>query len=185
MSSAPTFKRKHDYDPRTKWGLKPEARAAGADATYMIAGHVVSGSAGDARTLYTAEGIGRDGQAKARRKLAGAEGDAALKRLLERDKDGMRAVMLAREAGKEDVASRGAKGAKGKERGAGKGKGQGTERGTGAKPVSADGAPKTVYAASVIKGLGFDPALKVGQKRAENEGMKNKVCCDFGRSAAG
>ncbi|KJA12916.1 hypothetical protein HYPSUDRAFT_220984 [Hypholoma sublateritium FD-334 SS-4] len=110
-------------------GLKPEAHAAGADATYMIAGHIVNSSDGDARTLYTTEGIGRDGQAKARRKLACAEGDVALKRLLERDKDGMRPVILAWEAGKEDVASRGAKGAKGKERGAGKGKGKGTERG--------------------------------------------------------
>ncbi|KJA24908.1 hypothetical protein HYPSUDRAFT_161464 [Hypholoma sublateritium FD-334 SS-4] len=172
MSSAPTFKRKHDYDPRTKWGLKPEARAAGADATYMIAGHIVSGSASDARTLYAAESIGRDGQAKARRKLAGAEGDAALKRLLERDKDGMKVVMLARQAGKEDVSSRRAKDAKGKERGTGKSTGKNAPS---AKPQSADGAPKTVYSASVIKGLGFDPALKAGQKRVENEGMKNKL----------
>ena len=171
MSSAPTFKRKHDYDPRTKWGLKPEARAGGTDATYMISGHIISGSAGDARTLYAAESIGRYGQAKARRKLASAEGDASLKRLLERDKDGMKAVMLAREAGK---GVPGAKGGKGKEHGVEKGTSKSTPS---AKPQSMDGAPKTVYSASVIKGLGFDPALKAGQRRAEHEGTKNKVCC--------
>ena len=182
MSSAPTFKRKHDYDPRTKWGLKPEARAGGTDATYMISGHIISGSAGDARTLYAAESIGRDGQAKARRKLAGAEGDMSLKRLLERDKDGMRAVMLARETGTGSALLRGSKGGKGKEHGVEKGAGKSTPS---AKPQSVDGAPKTVYSASVIKGLGFDPALKAGQRRAEYEGTKNKVCCRIGRLGTG
>ncbi|KAF9484171.1 hypothetical protein BDN70DRAFT_910831 [Pholiota conissans] len=175
MSNSSTYKRKHDYDPKKQWGLKPEERTAGSNATYMVSGHIVSGSSADPRTLYVSEGIGREGQAKAKRILAGKDADKTLARLLERDKDGMKAVMKAREVGIGD--------------GAGKVKGEKAKKKKNSKETSEEDEDsekessrakenvvcKTAYSAAVIKSLGFDPTLKPGQRRLENTGSMNKL----------
>jgi minichromosome maintenance protein 10 len=175
MSNAPTHKRKHDYDPRKQWGLKPEDSTASAGATYMISGHIVSGSSSDPRTVYAAESIGREGQAKAKRKMAGKDADKALTRLLERDKDGMKAVMKAREVGHGGgaVKTKGEK--KKKKTKAGKGTSSEDESSTSDNSRMKDTVRKTAYSADIIKSLGFDPSMKPGQRRPESTGTKNKV----------
>lgn len=146
--------RKHDYDPLRQWGLKPEGVSSGA--TYIVSGHVVSGSNSDSRTLFVSETMGREGQAKAKRKTAGKDADRALKLLLERDREGMRDVMKAREFS--------GKGKLGGE------KGKGKETGEKDDSVQSKGA----YSASVIKSLGFDPSLKPGVRRVDNAETQKK-----------
>ena len=147
--------RKHDYDPLRQWGLKPEGVSNGA--TYIVSGHVVSGSNSDSRTLFVSETMGREGQARAKRKTAGKDADRALKLLLERDRDGMRDVMKAREF-------------------SGKGK-LGAEKGKGKETDEKDDSvqSKGAYSASVIKSLGFDPSLKPGVRRIDNAETQKKV----------
>ena len=72
-------KKKPAYDPARQWGLKPETSAS-SSSTYVVSGHVVSGSGADLETLYIGENVGREAQAKAARKLA-ADSDKALQRL--------------------------------------------------------------------------------------------------------
>ncbi|THH12507.1 hypothetical protein EW146_g7635 [Bondarzewia mesenterica] len=94
-------KRKPAYDPAQKWGLKPDpdkgslAPNDGGGATYIVSGHVVSSS--QSRGLFVGESLGRDAQAKAQRKATLRETDNTLKKLLERDREGMKAVTKARE----------------------------------------------------------------------------------------
>jgi len=130
--------------------------------------------------------MGREGQVKAKRKLAGKEADRALKELLERDKEGMRVVMEAREAytgkGKnaeldKDGAKQGSKSTVGKERtkkrlDSDEGESDGDEDGLRPKD---DNMRKTTYSAGIIKSLGFDPSMKPGQRRIENKGVQNKL----------
>src|SRR5262245_14363971 len=100
MSTSAVPKRKPVYDPGRQWGLKPEP-AQGPGSTYVLSGHVVSGSSSDSRSLFITEDIGREGQAKAQSKMRRKEEDRELKRLLEKDKEGMTAVIKAREFGSE------------------------------------------------------------------------------------
>ena len=102
MSTSSGPVRKPVYDPVRKWGLKPEPSAVGGtggSATYVVSGHIVGGPAGDSRSVFVAETMGREGQAKAKRKF-GRDADRELKALLEKDKEGMRAVVRAREVAK-------------------------------------------------------------------------------------
>lgn len=182
MSREATHKRKHDYDPLIKWGLKPEERS-NTGATYMVSGHVVPGTSSDPRTLYMTESIGREGQAKARRKLAGKDADKALMSLLERDKEGMATVMKAREV----AAMKKPKGGRGKEEKKGgrehkvqeprgdDGEGQDSDSTTESRVEKENAARKTGYSAGVIKSLGFDPSMKPGQRKQEVIGVKEKV----------
>ena len=59
----------------------------------MVSGRLVSGTSSE---TYLTETIGRDGQAKAKRRMGGGQdaADRALKALLERDKEGMKAVTV-------------------------------------------------------------------------------------------
>ncbi|KAK0456997.1 hypothetical protein EV421DRAFT_1729499 [Armillaria borealis] len=63
-------------------------------ATYVVPGHVVTGSGPS--SLEVSESIGREGQAKAQR-LRAKDADKAPKILLDQDKEGMKAVIAARE----------------------------------------------------------------------------------------
>ena len=184
MTNSSTHKRKSAYDPMRQWGLKPEESTSGNGATYVLSGHIVTGASSDPRSVHLAESMGREGQAKAKRKLAAKEADRALKELLERDKEGMKAVMKAREThgGKEKDKDKDAmKGASrpvvGKKR---------TKKGLDSDEEESEGdddfqpkddkTPKATYSAGIIKSLGFDPTMKPGQQRVENKGIQNKVC---------
>ncbi|KAG6866330.1 hypothetical protein C0991_005797 [Blastosporella zonata] len=160
MSSAP--KRKPAYDPARQWGLKPEPTAA--SATYIVSGHIVNDSGADSRSLFATENIGREGQAKAARKMSKKAADRALVSLLERDKEGMKAVMKAREVGQRETdASSGSKDTKGK----GKGKdpkGKGRQADVETLPTA-----RNAYTAEVIKNLGFDPIAMAGQRRGPGD----------------
>jgi minichromosome maintenance protein 10 len=176
MSTSSAPKRKQAYDPARQWGLKPEPDAGGS--TYVISGHIVNGSGADPRSLYETENMGREGQAKAKRKLSGKDADRALKGLLERDKEGMKAVIKAREVGKVKVVDRERDREKSTGRGKGKDKDKHKERKE--KPMEeAHGQPtlssKNAYSADVIKTLGFDPVARAGQRKVDDSDMKRKV----------
>ncbi|EJD05074.1 uncharacterized protein FOMMEDRAFT_81119 [Fomitiporia mediterranea MF3/22] len=75
-------KRKATYDPQRQWGLKPEAANRGVDGetTYVVGGLVAS--SGRTQTISNVgEVMGREEQARARRK-AGVREDKALSELL-------------------------------------------------------------------------------------------------------
>lgn len=113
-----------------------------------------------------AENIGRDGQAKAKRKLEAKDADKALKALLERDKEGMQAVVRAREAGMfkdgRDVKKNG------KEK-------DSASHGTLLDDKNLDVQRKTSYSAEFVKSLGFDPSLKAGQRMLNSKNLQQKV----------
>jgi minichromosome maintenance protein 10 len=161
MSMSAVSKKKSAYDPAHQWGLKPE-ESGGVGATYIVSGHVISGSS-DTKSMYVSETIGREAQAKASR-VSAREADKALKALLEKDKDGMRAVLKAREVGvkeKEDSDQKKSK----------------PLNATEGKDGNADNRPrrqqKNAYSADVIKKLGFDPTAKAGNKG--DDAVKKKV----------
>lgn len=141
----------------------------------MVSGHVVGESGADPRMLSISENMGREGQAKAKRKSV-KDADRALKSLLDRDKDGMKAVMKAREAGKMLHSAD----AKSKDSNQQQGKKVETRNGK-RKAMSSDeeddtttGATKS-YSAEVIKQLGFDPIAKAGHRRMGDTVVQNKV----------
>lgn len=134
MSSTAIHKHKSSsYDPRRQWGLKPDPPhpAEGGAATYHFSGHIAQTGA------WASEQIGREGQAKAQRKQAARDSDRALRALLKHDKQGMKAVMMAREA-----AAAAATSDKTKKR----------------KSEAKEEPVKQGYSAKVIQDLGFDPA---------------------------
>lgn len=177
--------RKPAYDPARQWGLKPEP-VAGA-STYVISGHVVGGAAG---SIFVAETMGREGQAKAKRKFD-RDADRELKALLERDKEGMRAVVRAREVAKEMKEKSGKQPksrTKGKDKAIDRDKGkepkkskakEDTDSSSGSdleiEPPVATNAQKNAYSANIIKQLGFDPTVKTGHKRVDDIDIDNKV----------
>jgi minichromosome maintenance protein 10 len=197
-SSAPT--RKPAYDPVRKWGLKPEPSVVGrtgGSATYVVSGHIVGGPAGDSQSVFVAETMGREGQAKAKRKF-GRDADRELKALLEKDKEGMRAVVRAREVakmmdekdGKRDKGKgkevktndKVKRNAKGKEKPPAKARSEelsDSDSDSGSSLVledpTATSVQKNAYSAQIIKQLGFDPTMKPGQKRADDSAVKKKV----------
>lgn len=182
-TSSSTYKRKTAYDPQRQWGLKPEDGSIGDGATYVVSGHVVSGTSSDPRTTYLTETIGRDGQAKAKRKMGGGQdaADRALKALLERDKEGMKAVMSARETGKVLAKSEEDRKEINKcEQGKGDLKGKRKQVADDACDEEPDacGAEKkrqSSYSAGIIRSLGFDPSIKMGPRRTDNTNSQNKV----------
>ncbi|KAK0440402.1 uncharacterized protein EV420DRAFT_1581787, partial [Desarmillaria tabescens] len=140
MSNTAIKKRKPAYDPARQWGLKPED--ADGSATYVVSGHVVKGSD--------------------RLKLSGyapKDADKALKTLLDRDKEGMKAVIAAREfSQKEDR--------KGKEDGK-KRKRRDKEEAPKDELRTKESTPKSHYSAEMVKQLGFNPAARTGQPRED------------------
>lgn len=152
MSNTSTKKRNPAYDPAHRWGLKPEPESS---STYILNGHIARG--GGSQTRDVAENMGREAQAKAQRKMA-KDSDKMLKTLLDRDKDGMKAVMSAREfMSKQD------------------------DKQKKKKPDSTKAEPKTSvsknsFGADTIKRIGFDPTSKPGQRREDADTkMQEKV----------
>ena len=162
MSSQP--KKKPAYDPGRQWGLKPEREADGA--TYVVQGHVISGSGSDSRSLYVAESVGRDAQAKAARKISAVDSEKALQKLLQRDKEGTKALVSAREFSKrnaEMVVKNGSK----------RQKAEKAEQ----KPMEDDEVHKprrNAYSAQLIRQIGFDPTAKEGRKVKDTD-VQSKV----------
>lgn len=171
MKTTSTHKRKAEYDPSRQWGLQPEQAASGS--VYIISGHVVGGAAGD---MFTAEKLGREAQEKAKRRL-GQDADKELKTLLDRDKEGMRAVTKAREVAAKMLKATEGGMEKGKGRKVDKGKGKAVEEeeDENEEPTSASAPEKPAYSATIIKHLGFDPAAKTGRKRVEDLTIQKKV----------
>ncbi|KAK7446991.1 hypothetical protein VKT23_014204 [Stygiomarasmius scandens] len=84
-----------DYDPKRQWGLAPENNYE-AGTTYVVSGHVVKGD-NSLTSQEVMENYGRESQAKAQRMEKKREEEKALKALLQRDKEGMEAVIRARQ----------------------------------------------------------------------------------------
>ncbi|KAH0834183.1 hypothetical protein J3R83DRAFT_11495 [Lanmaoa asiatica] len=170
MTTTSTRKRKPEYDPSRQCGLQPEP-AAGS-SVYIVSGHVVGGAA---RDMFMAEKLGREAQEKAKRRL-GQDADKELKTLLDRDKEGMRAVTKAREVAAKMLKASDVGKQKGKANKVDKGKGKAVDDDDeNEEPTSANAPAKLAYSASVIKHLGFDPAAKAGQKRAEDLTIQKKL----------
>ncbi|KAI0711612.1 hypothetical protein C8Q76DRAFT_623679 [Earliella scabrosa] len=173
-------KKKPAYDPARQWGLKPETSAS-SSSTYVVSGHVISGSGADLETMYIGENVGREAQAKAARKLA-ADSDKALQRLLARDKEGTKAVLSAREFAKrkaEEVKKEKGKGKEGKKVGKSNasastnasksGKAKESKLEPTAKQEDDSRMRKNAYSAELIKQLGFDPTAKDGRAPKDAE----------------
>lgn len=141
-------KREAEFDPDKQWGLLPTA-SSGGGSTYVLSGHVISSSQAD---VFVGERMGREAQARAQRKATGREVDKVLKQLMEKDRDGMRSVLRAREAG-------GTKVKEGK---------KATDNELMAEDVQVK--KNQGYSASIIKGIGFNPASSsfLGGKKTEN-----------------
>ncbi|OCH85041.1 hypothetical protein OBBRIDRAFT_343267 [Obba rivulosa] len=168
-------KKKPAYDPARKWGLTPED--SGVGSTYVVSGHIVSNGS-DPRSLYVSETVGRDAQAKAARKLSSKDTDLALRKLLQRDKEGTKALAKAREFVKHAQQSESGKGVEGKAKGKGK-----ASDAKDIQLVSLDSEEseeederpkKNVYSAELIRQLGFDPTAKDG-KRSTDPNVKGKL----------
>ncbi|TFK72388.1 hypothetical protein BDN72DRAFT_957386 [Pluteus cervinus] len=195
MSTSAVSKRSKNnassYDPARQWGLKPEPDSGGS--TYVVSGHVISGGGGPrADGLYVGENYGREGQAKAKRQSVKGADKELLKKLMERDKEGMKTVLAARVA---------IKAAKAKEEQKEKGTKQEKEKGTKVKVVEqqrveseddddwyedeakentskedeSKSERKGAYSAEVIKQLGFDPSLKGSARVAPSTVVRNKL----------
>ncbi|KAG5221149.1 DNA replication licensing factor mcm [Salix suchowensis] len=168
MSVSAVSKRKPAYDPARQWGLAPVASSSSSVTTfsaptYVVSGHVVSSNS---------DNFGREGQAKAQRKLLAHEADQTLKKLLRNDKEGTKAVLVARKAGLE-VRKRATSDTKGAQR-----KGDDKRKAKEIAPKNSEDdsgideemeanhiAKKPAYSARVIKKLGFDPLAKFTQKK--------------------
>ena len=177
------------YDPQRKWGLTPGDDSAAPSstvegATYVVAGHIV---AAGKRDLFLNETVGREAQARAARKSGARDVDKTLKRLLARDKEGMKAVQEARAFAKKMKSQKGTV-----TKPSGKGGPSGikkmqeadstseAESGT-EEEGSSDGADKptkNAYSAQVIKQLGFDPTRGSAKGRSREDdvsGISSKV----------
>lgn len=166
MSTTSTYKRKNRYDPLHQWGLKPKESAHGS--TYIISGHIVNGSDADPRNMSIGEMIGREGQARAQRKKVD-DVDRALISLLERDREGMKAVMLAREASNvSNVKS----GHDAKVKALDK---VGPQEAASRDAKKLLGSRKNTHLVHVAKQLGFDPTQKLDQQKKLENGALLKV----------
>lgn len=178
MTNGP--RKKPDYDPTRQWGLKPAAatRTETGEATYMVSGHVVGGAA----QHFVGETMGRDMQARAARKAAAKEADESLKTLLNRDKEGMRAVLKAREVGENIISERKSGAGKKDKKGDGGPKQERDRKGTRKANTPAVEPTTKGYSADIIRNLGFDPSMKPGQRRVDNLAVQNKVRHDITQS---
>jgi hypothetical protein len=191
-------KRKADYDPQRKWGLQPANGSVGSPSssqleggegpTYVVAGHIVAGGAAGKHDMFLKEKVGREAQARAARRTNSRDTDVALKRLLARDKEGMKAVQEARKYAMKAKAREKPRTANGKEVGK-----EEEDDGTGDNDSESSGnddeeddddastdrprsttMTKNAYSARVIKELGFDPTVKSlrgnhGRRREEGD----------------
>lgn len=157
--------KKTDYDPRKKWGLAPQEQSSLAGgSTYVVSGHVVAPS-----QMHVSETVGRDAQARAQRK--GKDADKELKSLLDRDKDGMKAVIKARAVGKQLIQEKADMDGKGKKKKKGGEEVESVEE----EDDEEDRPKKSAYSVGMIKDLGFDPTLRPGQQRKNTTAMQEKA----------
>lgn len=200
--STTAVKNRPAYDPRRQWGLKPEGPSKGADGEtmYVIGGHVASSSSarGMQAPGVVAEAIGREGQARARRKDAKRE-DEALKMLLSRAKgngpmrnsgdegDGGGGISMSRDA--LEVVRRAKEAMRTKEKQQQKKAVERKQKRKGGTTVDVESAAdgesepeseftedqqrKKLYSAEMIKRLGFNP-LSVQAHRSGQESTKKK-----------
>jgi minichromosome maintenance protein 10 len=202
-------KRKAAYDPQRKWGLQPANGSVGSPSssqleggegpTYVVAGHIVAGGAAGKHDMFLKEKLGRDAQARAARRTNSRDTDVALKRLLARDNEGMKAVQEARKfAMKAKAREKKQRIANGKEDKSDTGDSDSESSGNDDEEddTSADGprsstttktTTKNAYSAQVIKELGFDPTVKSlrgshgrrreegGDEEEEPEGSRNEI----------
>ena len=183
-------KRKAAYDPQRKWGLQPVNGSVGSPSssqleggegpTYVVAGHIVAGGAAGKHDMFLKEKLGREAQARAARRTNSRDTDVALKRLLARDKEGMKAVQEARKFAIKTKARKKQRIANGKEVGKRKegdngdsdSENSGNDDEGDDDVLANDDRPRrsttmntattrtNAYSARVIKELGFDPTVK-------------------------
>ena len=177
------------YDPQRKWGLAPAEDSAtpsstAEGATYVVAGHIV---AAGKRDLFVNETVGREAQARAARKAGSRDVDKTLKRLLARDKEGMKAVQEARAFAKKMKDQQGTATNPARKGGLSGGKKQEEDSSSEAESRSqseddSDGSSrptKNAYSAQVIKQLGFDPTRRSGKGQSRDDdpsSISSKVC---------
>lgn len=165
-------KKKPAYDPTRQWGLKPEDSTSGS--TYVFSGHVVSGSAGDSRSMYIGETIGREAQAKASR-ISAKDADHTLKALLERDKEGTRALLKARQVANRKGGTKDINPSSSKRGSSHISSGSEEEEGSSQGHLP----KKNAYSAGVIKKLGFDPTSRAGKKSKQQVAELQKKVNDL------
>ena len=173
-------KRKAAYDPQRKWGLRPADGSVGSPSssqleggegpTYVVAGHIVAGGAAGKHDMFLKEKVGREAQARAARRTNSRDTEVALKRLLARDKEGMRAVQEARKFAKKAKAREKHQIANGKVKGGDAGDGDSSGNNDEEDDDALDDRTRSTttkkkkknnnaYSARVIKELGFDPTV--------------------------
>lgn len=111
--------------------------------------------------MYVGETIGREAQAKASR-VSAQDADRTLKALLDKDKEGSRALFKARQAAGRKDGTKEMKSSSSRREADQVSSGSGSEEEEG----SSQSHPprKNAYSADVIKQLGFDPTSKAGKK---------------------
>ena len=178
MSTTAKKRKAADYDPARQWGLKPETGSRGLDGetTYVLGGFVASSSTAPG---IAGETMGREGQARAKRRLD-KNNDKALKEMLEKNKSGSsvfaqgsrEALEIVRRA-KEAMAKarKKEKDAKRKSIDATDADGDDDTRQEENQSTSEGQSKRKSYSAEMIKQLGFDPT----QKPYGQNGDKKKV----------
>ena len=195
MGAGSSSQRRKAYDPQRKWGLAPgddtgtPSSSTVEGATYVVAGHIV---ASGKRDLFLNETVGREAQARAARKAGSRDVDKTLKRLLARDKEGMKAVQEARAFAKKMRSQQSAEtkpsgGAKRKQKD--EDSTSETESGSGSEDETDEDALRTTdrptknaYSAQMMKQLGFDPTRGSAKGRSRDDdpsGISSKVCCFY------
>ena len=198
-------KRKAAYDPQRKWGLapanngsavspSPSSQVDAGGPTYVVAGHIVAGAPGGKHDMFLKESLGREAQARAARRTNSHDTDVALKRLLARDKEGMKAVQEARRFAMKAGKKQGGKAVVRKEDENDVGDDDDESSGTGddEENYGDDGgaladrprptttttitkSTKNAYSARVIKELGFDPTAKSSRgSHGRHKGQEEK-----------
>jgi len=132
-----------------------------------VAGHIVAGGAAGKHDMFLKEKLGREAQARAARRTNSRDTDVTLKRLLARDKEGMRAVQEARNFGmkaktrdKQRISNGKEVGKEEADVGDSDSEGSGTDDEEDNALVDRPRSTKNAYSARVIKELGFDPTVK-------------------------
>ncbi|KAL0067149.1 hypothetical protein AAF712_005719 [Marasmius tenuissimus] len=165
---------KNEYDPRRQWGLQPAARNTqfgGTDATYVFSGHVARGSSSS--DPFFSDTFGRDAQTRTQKKMEGRESEKVLKKLMERDREGVKGILKAREA--LGVRKKDSKGkAKVKE-----GPREGREEASDLDEDSDQEAPQQTRRSNasfqLMKVTGFDSLMAKGGERPKSEDIQKKL----------
>ena len=198
MGAGSSSQRRKAYDPQRKWGLAPgddtstPSSSTVEGATYVVAGHIV---AAGKRDLFLNETVGREAQARAARKAGSRDVDKTLKRLLSRDKEGMKAVQEARAFAKKMRSQQSAEmkpsgGAKRKQKdddstSESESRSESEDESDEDALRTTDRPTKNAYSAQMMKQLGFDPTRGSAKGRSRDDdpsGISSKVCCFYSAS---